>query len=65
MNQTEKIKMMHVMMNKVKLRTKLIGGFCFVALITLAVGLTGWKSTSDITAQLHKCLSFRKIILTN
>jgi methyl-accepting chemotaxis protein len=41
-------------MNNVKLRTKLIGGFCFVALITLAVGLTGWKSISDITAQLHK-----------
>ncbi|MFH0997249.1 MAG: hypothetical protein V1844_17405 [Pseudomonadota bacterium] len=37
-----------------KLSAKLIGGFCFVALITLAVGLAGWKSTSDITAQLHK-----------
>ncbi|MBI5590898.1 MAG: MCP four helix bundle domain-containing protein [Deltaproteobacteria bacterium] len=42
------------MMNNVKLSVKLIGGFCFVAFITLAVGLVGWKSTSDVTAQLHK-----------
>ncbi len=42
-----------LMMNKMKLSTKLIGGFCLVAFITLAVGLTGWKSTSNVIAQLN------------
>ena len=39
-------------MNKMKLSAKLIGGFCLVAFITLVVGLTGWKSTSNVIAQL-------------
>ena len=42
------------MLNKMKLSTKLIGGFIIVAIITLVVGCIGWYGVSQISGHLKE-----------
>ncbi len=55
-------------MKGIKLSIKLIIGFSMVALITLAVGYSGWKSTDEIAAHLSQvadeCLPSVQSLLT-
>ena len=41
------------MLNKMKLSTKLIGGFVIVAILTLAVGVIGWYGASTLSGNLE------------
>ena len=41
------------MFKSMKLSTKLVGGFVVVAVITLIVGLIGWKGISDVASDLN------------